>query len=72
MGPLEIATIVIASLFVVGYLGIEIYRKMKGKPPVNEECGYKHNPKALLKAYRKQKAKEEKKAPKEGRKNKNP
>ncbi len=72
MGPLEIVTIVVASLIVASYLGIEIYRKFKGKPPVNEECGYKHNPKALLKAYRKQKAKEEKRALKEARKAKNP
>lgn len=72
MGPLEIVTIVVASLIVVSYLSIEIYRKLKGKPPVNEECGYKHNPKALLKAYRKQKARDAKKALKEERKSKNP
>ena len=61
MGPLEISTIVVASLIVLSYFSIEIYRRFKGKPSINEGCGYKHIGKSLVKAYHKQKAKELKK-----------
>lgn len=68
MSAIEICTIVVAAAIVLGYFGIEIYRKITGKPSINDDCASTHKGKALIKAYRKQKEKERKTLEKEAKK----
>lgn len=68
MSAIEICTIVVAAAIVLGYFGIEIYRKITGKPSINDDCASTHKGKALIKAYRKQKEKERKALEKEAKK----
>lgn len=68
MSAIEICTIVVAAAIVLGYFGIEIYRKIVGKPSINDDCASTHKGKALIKAYRKQKEKERKALEKEAKK----
>ena len=68
MSAIEICTIVVAAAIVLGYFGIEIYRKITGKPSINDDCASTRKGKALIKAYRKQKEKERKALEKEAKK----
>lgn len=68
MSVIEICTIVVAAAIVLSYFGIEIYRKITGRPSINDDCASTHKGKALIKAYRKQKEKERKALEKEAKK----
>lgn len=68
MSTIEICTIVVAAAIVLGYFGIEIYRKITGRPSINDDCASTHKGKALIKAYRKQKEKERRALEKEEKK----
>ena len=68
MSAIEICTIVVAAAIVLGYFGIEIYRKITGRSSINDDCASTHKGKALIKAYRKQKEKERRALEKEKKK----
>jgi len=62
MDAMEIVVIVCTALFLGAYFGVVIYRKIKGLPSLNDECASEHKGKALVAAYRADKAKAAKKA----------
>ncbi len=57
MKPIDVIILIFVISFMAGIIGVNIYRKVKKRPMLGQDCGCSSKGRALVKAYHKEKVK---------------